>query len=101
MISTRALKLWGRLILLAIAFSASACVKDAGPKGEPFIRFFDAPKESGSALWSANCNRCHNAPSSTSFNPPDWDLVIHHMRLRANLTGVEARLVADFLKGGN
>jgi hypothetical protein len=39
--------------------------------------------------------------------PPDdysdaqWETIVHHMRLRANLTGQEARKITEFLKSAN
>ena len=66
--------------------------------GSP-VRLFAEPTRSGAEVWRANCNRCHNAPPPTTFRPDEWDLVLQHMRLRANLTGGEVRAVAGFLKG--
>ena len=67
---------------------------------QPAISFAE-PQRSGAELWSANCNRCHNAPSPKAFSAAEWDLIVHHMRLRANLTGREAVSIAEFLKEGN
>ena len=88
-------------LLAAAVLSAPGCGGDPAPKGEPIVKLFEAPKQSGSALWAANCNRCHNAAPPTAFSPPEWDMIVHHMRLRANLTGQEARAIADFLKAGS
>ena len=52
----------------------------------------------GEELWSNNCNRCHNIQPPTRYNNAQWDVIVHHMRLRANITGQEQRLIVEFLK---
>ena len=56
---------------------------------------------SGQELWSMNCQRCHNMRSPVMYNNAQWDVIVHHMRVRANLTGADARAIADFLKSGS
>jgi hypothetical protein len=53
---------------------------------------------SGEELWSNNCMRCHNIRPPTMYSDAQWDVVIHHMRLRANITGQEQRAIVEFLK---
>jgi nitrate/TMAO reductase-like tetraheme cytochrome c subunit len=53
---------------------------------------------SGQELWSMNCQRCHNLRSPTMYSDAQWDVIVHHMRVRANITGAEQRAIADFLK---
>lgn len=52
-------------------------------------------------LWAQSCMRCHNARPAKSFSDSQWDVIAHHMRVRANLTGPEARAIAQFLKEAN
>ena len=52
---------------------------------------------SGEELWSNNCTRCHNIRPPTMYSDAQWDVIVHHMRLRANITGAEQRAIADFL----
>lgn len=52
-------------------------------------------------LWAQTCTRCHNSRPAKSFSDAQWDVIVHHMRVRANLTGGEARIIAEFLKDGN
>src|SRR5262249_50411032 len=40
----------------------------------------------GEELWSNNCSRCHNIQPPTRYNDAQWDVIVHHMRLRANIT---------------
>ena len=56
---------------------------------------------SGEELWSNNCLRCHNIRPPTMYSDAQWDVIVHHMRLRANITGAEQRAIADFLKSAS
>ena len=60
-----------------------------------------AEAKSGSQLWGENCLRCHNSPAPETFSDAQWDVVVMHMRVRANLTEGEAVKIADFLKTAN
>ena len=53
---------------------------------------------SGEQLWSNNCLRCHNIRPPTMYGNAQWDVIVHHMRLRANITGQEQRAIVEFLK---
>lgn len=55
----------------------------------------------GSQLWSENCARCHNTRSPSAYSDAEWDVVMHHMRIRAQLTGEEHRAILEFLKSAN
>lgn len=52
-------------------------------------------------LWAFNCARCHNAQPPRRFSDAQWDIVVHHMRLRCNLTGEEQRSIRRFLQSAN
>jgi cytochrome c5 len=56
------------------------------------------PKKSGVQIWSENCMRCHNGRPPQEFSAAQWEVIVHHMRLRANLTGEESREVVKFLQ---
>jgi hypothetical protein len=60
------------------------------------------PDEAGGAeLWAENCSRCHNIRPPRSFSAAQWEVIVHHMRLRADLTGTEARQITQFLQASN
>lgn len=56
---------------------------------------------SGEELWSNNCLRCHNIRPPTMYSNAQWDVIVHHMRLRANVTGAEQRAIVEFLKSSH
>ncbi|MHA4807874.1 cytochrome c [Flavitalea flava] len=55
----------------------------------------------GSQLWTENCQRCHNAPSSAAFSNMQWELVMAHMKTRATLTDDQYKKILEFLKAGD
>jgi len=56
--------------------------------------------KSGAQLWAENCNRCHNIRSPSNYSPAQWEVVMAHMRVRANLTPEEHKKILEFLKSG-
>ena len=75
----------------------------ASPSTEPVhASIFEATThKSGNQLWSESCSRCHNIRPPEYYSDAQWDIVVHHMRLRTNLTGEEQRKIAEFLKASN
>jgi mono/diheme cytochrome c family protein len=71
----------------------------------PFAFAFDYPEEGDSAAgakaWSENCARCHNMRSPAELRDDQWITTVFHMRVRAGLTGQEARDILTFLQGSN
>lgn len=55
----------------------------------------------GAQLWAQNCNRCHNYRAPASLSDQQWKIVLHHMRVRANLTAREHRAILQFLQAAN
>ncbi|MBI4663324.1 MAG: cytochrome c [Verrucomicrobia bacterium] len=60
-----------------------------------------AGQKGGSQLWAENCIRCHNVRSPSSYNDAEWDVAMHHMRVRASLTAQEHKAILEFLKSAN
>jgi len=61
----------------------------------------DGTGKGGSQLWAENCSRCHNFRSPAEFSDTQWEIIAHHMRVRANLTAEEHHKILAFLKSGN
>jgi len=55
----------------------------------------------GSQLWSENCARCHNMRPPTTYSDAEWEVAMHHMRIRAQLTAEEYKAILEFLKSAN
>ena len=60
-----------------------------------------ATEASGAELWAANCSRCHNLRPPQSYSDAQWEAVVMHMRLRADLTGPEQRKITAFLQASH
>ncbi len=54
----------------------------------------------GATLWAQNCVRCHNLRPPDSYTESQWEVIVHHMRVRANLTAREHRVIIAWLKRG-
>jgi hypothetical protein len=57
--------------------------------------------KSGNQLWADNCIRCHNNPSPSRYSDSEWQVVMRHMRIRANLTAEEEHKILAFLQSAN
>lgn len=55
----------------------------------------------GAKAWVNNCGNCHNLRSAKDLRDDQWRVVMSHMRVRADLTGQEARDILVFLQGSN
>ena len=55
----------------------------------------------GALVWAQNCMRCHNLRRPRERSDREWDLIVHHMRVRAGLTAQEHRLIREFLQSAN
>ena len=91
-----------QLVAVTLSGCGSSPATQPADTRNPIQRMFAEPgKKTGSELWSENCTRCHNARPPQYYSDAQWDAIVHHMRLRANLTGEEARAIAEFLKAAN
>ena len=59
------------------------------------------PTKTGLQLWADNCSFCHNHRAIDSYSDAEWDVVMMHMRIRANLTANDARAITEYLKTAN
>lgn len=55
----------------------------------------------GAQAWADNCGRCHNMRDPKELRDDHWRVTVAHMRVRAGLTGQEARDILAFLQGSN
>ena len=90
-------------IALACGCQSSSPEQPANSTGKNDVKKMvtSSSKKAGSQLWAENCTRCHNVRPPEYYSDAQWSTVVHHMRLRANLTGEEARQITEFLKAAN
>jgi hypothetical protein len=89
-------------VILTLLTAASWLVIGCSTANQPGTASADAatphaPK-GGAELWAENCVRCHNIRSPGSYSPAQWEVVMMHMRVRANLTPEEHKKILEFLK---
>jgi nitrate/TMAO reductase-like tetraheme cytochrome c subunit len=89
------------LLSAMLLFTLIGCAINSAPQGETPQASAEPAAKSGAELWSANCSRCHNIRAPQSYDDAQWATVVHHMRLRANLDGAEARLITEFLQASH
>lgn len=86
----------GAVLTVTLLFALAGCVLD-DPRECGCTETVSATP-AGARLWAANCRRCHNLRTPTSYTSEQWDVAINHMRLKAGITADDARQIADFLK---
>lgn len=85
---------------LLLAGCAITHTEQSGPKLAAATEAKSSSK-GGAQLWAENCVRCHNNRSPSTYSDAEWDVAMHHMRIRANLTAEEHRRILEFLKSAN
>ncbi len=55
----------------------------------------------GGQTWADNCGRCHLVRDPQEFRDDLWRVSVTHMRVRAGLTGKQARDILAFLQKSN
>jgi hypothetical protein len=92
-------------VILALLAAASwlviGCSTDKQPGEVAAGTTTPHAEKSGAELWAENCVRCHNIRSPSSYSPAQWEVVMMHMRVRANLTPEEHKKILAFLKSGS
>jgi hypothetical protein len=83
-------------VAVASAIFASAVVvsiaKDAADATPP------KKKLTGEQLYAVNCERCHNERYPTERTKAEWNTIMIHMRVRANLPAGQAREILKYLQ---
>ena len=52
----------------------------------------------GDREWGPYCGSCHNARPAGERSPAEWDVIMMHMRARANLPAQDAKALLEYLK---
>ena len=76
------------------------CNSSKNVKGEKSAVSGEEAKGSAQ-LWSENCARCHNMRSPSSYGDVQWEVAMHHMRVRADLTAEEHHRILEYLEASN
>jgi hypothetical protein len=87
------------VVICAFPSNAQSPAPGSGTKVETTTQVKAEPL-SGAELWALNCNRCHTVRSPGEFTAAQWQTILMHMRVRANLPAAQAREVRKFLEAG-
>lgn len=90
----RRIRVWMIVLMTASTlhlFSSTAAPADDDAERRALVR-------QGARLWSPSCGACHNARPPAERSPAEWDTIMMHMRVRANLPAEDARAILEFLK---
>ena len=101
---TRKLTLGGTVLLASVGLLLTSCkITHTEQTGAKLAAAAEAKStgKGGAQLWAENCVRCHNNRSPSTYSDGEWDVAMHHMRIRANLTAEEHRKILQFLKSAN
>ena len=83
------------LLALTTAGCRGPAKEESAGSGEP------VSAGGGALLWEQNCGRCHYYRAPKQRNDDEWAIIVHHMRVRANLTADEHRKILGFLQAAN
>ena len=88
---------WLVFLALGIGFAAAA---QPAPSEESAAdrKAAKALVRKGAREWSAYCGSCHNARPPGERSPAEWDTIMMHMRVRANLPARDAEALLAFLR---
>jgi hypothetical protein len=96
------------LTAVAVCFTLPAGCDNTGAPGAPGLAQAASQPRPGpeaakgaAQLWAENCTRCHNSRDAGSYSDSQWEVAMHHMRIRANLTAEEHKRILEFLKASN
>jgi cytochrome c5 len=81
--------------------SSKSGTTDAGKPAGPSAQPTQVAQAGGAELWGRNCGHCHNIRSPSSYSDAQWEVVMMHMRVRANLTAEEHQKILAFLKSAH
>ncbi len=77
--------------VFALALVGSVAAADSGPIEKELFR-------KGARLWPQYCGQCHNARPGSEFNRLEWDTLMLHMRVAANLPAQDAEAIRVYLR---
>ncbi|MBU6410037.1 MAG: hypothetical protein KGR98_06595 [Verrucomicrobia bacterium] len=73
------------------ASGQGACKKSGVKKSDP-------PPLTGAELYQIHCNRCHPERYPTEFTAGQWQTIMLHMQVRANLPPPQAKKILKYLQ---
>ena len=96
----------GLMSLLTFGVGTAAwSAEDPAPESEETTQDSSAseaePALDGAKVFAWNCGSCHSERYPSERNDADWELIVTHMRVRANLTAQQSAAVLRYLQENN
>lgn len=92
--NNKKIKLWMMIAVLLVGFSATvpSWAQDMTPeeKRDLYLR--------GNEEWGQYCANCHYATPPSDRAPHEWDTIMQHMRVEANMPADSARAILEYLR---
>jgi hypothetical protein len=95
------MKTWMRRVVFGLLLPSFFLLPLATPTKASAAEEEKPDLTTGARLWRQNCGRCHYIRPPSERSDRQWEIIVKHMRLRANLTGSDARAIEEFLKASN
>lgn len=83
------------VLLMIVGCRAASSPADGVAGDEP------AAARGRAQMWTQNCIRCHNARSPGYYSDREWQVAMHHMRVRCSITSEEYEAILSFLQAAN
>lgn len=83
----------GALVLLLALVLSTVAAESEPTDTQLFLK--------GAKLWGVYCGLCHNARAGSEFNRLEWDTLLLHMRVRANLPPEDTEALRVFLRSAH
>lgn len=94
----------GLITFILTSYSSALAKKDRKPETsteETAVTVSEGDFIQGAVTWANTCGRCHGVRDPNEFTDVEWKTIVSRMRIRAGLTGKEARDVLKFLELSN
>jgi mono/diheme cytochrome c family protein len=88
------------LAAIALLLILAGCQSTSPPRDRAATTE-SAPVRGRAQMWTQNCIRCHNARSPGYYSDREWQLAMHHMRVRCSITSQEYKAILSFLQSAN
>ena len=88
------------LTLAAVALAVALGCQQSARSDERIARA-EPPARGRAQMWTQNCVRCHNARSPGYYSDREWQVAMHHMRVRCSITTQEYEAILGFLQSAN
>jgi hypothetical protein len=97
----RTLRRGGLVLGVMGAFACRGCSSAPQNPDKPPAAATAESAKGNSQLWSENCGRCHNVRDPSTYSRAQWQVAMHHMRVRGSLTAEEHRRILEFLEAAD